>query len=143
MIRVSRRGYLAPGEMFPGADPAYRVSFPRLRSGLRVRVVETGQVEAPPVLMLHGWGCSAYTFHRNLPAVAAAGFRAIAVDLKGHGVSDKPRGEGEYTIDSLVQHIAEILDALCIERVRLVGDSVGGALTYHFAARFPARIESL
>lgn len=143
MIRASRRGYLSPGEMFPGADPAYRVSFLRLRSGLKVRAIERGSAQAPPVVFLHGWGCSAYIFRDNLPAISAAGFRAIAVDLKGHGLSDKPRDKKEYSIESLVDHIREILDALDIHRARLVGHSMGGALIYHFAARYPERVETL
>jgi pimeloyl-ACP methyl ester carboxylesterase len=143
MIRAKRRGFIAPGEMFPGDDPAYRVSFPRLASGLKVRAVERGSPDAPPVVLLHGWGCSAYIFRYNLPAIADAGFRAIAVDLKGHGLSDKPRDKREYTVDALVDHVREILDALGIERVRLIGHSMGGVLSYHFAARYPARVVSL
>ena len=143
MIRAKRGGYLRPVEMFPGGDPDYRVSFPRLASGLKIRAVERGAPNAPPVVLLHGWGCSAYIFRDNLPAIADAGFRAIAVDLKGHGLSDKPRERREYTVDALLDHIREILDALGIERARLVGHSMGGALTYHFAARFPERVESI
>src|SRR5206468_7063328 len=107
-------------------DPAYRVSFPRLQSGLMVRVVERGDPAAPPVLFIHGWGCSAYVFDRNLPAIADAGFRTIAVDLKGHGLSDKPVDSTEYVIDSLVEHVREILDGLQLESSALVGHSMGG-----------------
>ena len=78
MIRSRRRGVLAPGEMFPASDPAYRVSFSRLRSGVRIRVVERGDPEATPVLLLHGWGCSAYVFRHNFEPLADAGFRAMA-----------------------------------------------------------------
>ena len=105
MTGHSRRDYLRPGEMFPAGDSAYRVKFPRLRSGIKVRAVERGDPEAPPVLMIHGWGCSAYIYRFNMPAVAGAGFRAIAIDLKGHGLSDKPQGKSEYTIDSLIDHL--------------------------------------
>ena len=143
MTGYSRRGYLRPGEMFPAGDPEYRVSFPRLRSGIRVRVVEKGDVAASPVLMIHGWGCSAYIFRENMPAVAEAGFRAIAVDLKGHGLSDKPQQANEYTIDSLVDHVGEIVDALKLERPVLVGHSLGGSLIYHFASRHPDRVRAL
>ena len=142
MIRSHRR-LLTPGEMFPAGDPDYRVSFPLLRSGLRVRVVERGDRGARPVLFVHGWGCSVYIFRRNMPAVADAGFRAIAVDLKGHGLSDKPVASAEYTIDSLVGHLHEILEALGLERPALVGHSLGGSLVYHFASRYPTRAYSL
>jgi pimeloyl-ACP methyl ester carboxylesterase len=139
MIRFSRRDNLSPGEMFPAGDSAYRVSFPRLRSGMRIRVVERGEPTSRPVLLVHGWGCSAFVFRRNMPALADAGFRAIAVDLKGHGLSDKPVAPYEYTIESLVEHLLEILDALGLERPALAGHSLGGSLIYHFASRYPHR----
>ncbi|HEX3533221.1 MAG TPA: alpha/beta hydrolase [Gemmatimonadaceae bacterium] len=143
MIKSRRRDNLSPGEMFPAGDPAYRVSFPRLRSGLRVRVVERGDPESPPVVFIHGWGCSVYVFRFNMPALAEAGFRVIAVDLKGHGLSDKPTTPDEYTIDSLVEHLRDILDALELERPALAGHSLGGSLIYHFAARYPERANCL
>jgi len=143
MTGQSRRDYLRPGEMFPAGDLAYRVSYPRLRSGIKVRAVERGDASAPPVLLVHGWGCSAYIFRENMPAIARAGFRAIAIDLKGHGLSDKPQHRNEYTIDALVEHVAEILDALELERPVLVGHSLGGSLVYHFASRYPDRALAL
>ena len=143
MIRSRRRDNLSPGEMFPSADPAYRVSFPRLRSGLNVRVVERGNPDSPPLVLIHGWGCSVYVFRRNMPALADGGFRVIAVDLKGHGLSDKPVASDEYTIDSLVEHLLDILDALRLERPALAGHSPGGSLIYHFASRYPERARCL
>jgi epoxide hydrolase 4 len=129
--------------MFPAGDPAYRVFYPRLRSGIKVRVVETGKPSSPPVLFVPGWGCPVYVFRRNLRAVANAGFRAIAVDLKGHGLSFKPLGEGEYSLESLVDHIGEILDALELDKPALVGHSMGATLLYHFVARHPERARAL
>lgn len=129
--------------MFPSGEPGYRVSFPRLRSGIKIRVVECGELDSPPVLLVHGWGCSAYVFHSNMPALAEAGFRAIAVDLKGHGLSDKPLASEGYTIDALVEHLRDILDALGLERPAIAGHSLGGSLVYHFAARYPERVRCL
>ncbi|MDQ6770690.1 MAG: alpha/beta hydrolase [Gemmatimonadota bacterium] len=143
MIKSRRRDNLSPGEMFPAGDPAYRVSYPRLRSGLKVRVVERGDPESPPVVLVHGWGCCVYVFRLNMPALAEAGFRAIAVDLKGHGLSDKPIAPEDYTIDSLVEHLRDILDALGLDRPALAGHSLGGSLIYHFASRYPERAQSL
>ena len=139
MLGFGRRRNLRPAEMFRAGDPAYRVSFPRLRSGMEIRVVERGSMSSPPIVLVHGWGCSVYVFRRNMPALADAGFRAIAVDLKGHGLSDKPLGPDEYTIDSLVQHLGDILDALGLARTALAGHSLGGTLIYHFASRYPGR----
>src|SRR5256885_6922263 len=143
MIGFRRRGILGPGEMFPAGDPAYRVSFPRLASGLRIRVVERGAADARPILLVHGWGCTAYVFRYNMPALAAAGFRTIAFDLKGHGLSDKPQNAAEYTIDALVEHLREVLDALGLEKPVLAGHSLGGTLIYHFACKYPERVRGL
>ncbi len=143
MIGSGHRNNLSPGEMFPAGEPAYRVSFPRLRSGIKIRVVERGDPASPPVVLVHGWGCSAYTFHRNMPALVEAGFRAIAVDLKGHGLSDKPLASEEYTIESLAEHLRDILDALELECPALAGHSLGGSLIYHFASRYPERARCL
>lgn len=143
MIGFRRRDILSPGEMFPAGDPAYRVSFPRLRSGLKVRVVERGDSTAPPVLLVHGWGCSVFVFRDSMPALADAGFRSIAVDLKGHGLSDKPVAADEYTVDALVEHLLDILDALGLERPPIIGHSLGGTLVYHFATRYPQRVRCL
>lgn len=143
MIGFHRRRLLSPGEMFPAGDAGYHVSFPRLRSGLKVRVVERGQPEAPPLLLVHGWGCTAYVFRRNMPVLAEAGFRVLAIDLKGHGLSDKPQASDEYTIDSLVEHLREVLDALDLQRPALAGHSLGGSLIYHFASRYPDRVQCL
>ena len=143
MIRFRRRDNLSPGDMFPAGDPEYRVSFPRLRSGIKIRIVERGEPTSPPVLLVHGYGCSVFVFRRNMPALADAGFRAIAVDLKGHGLSDKPVAPDEYTIESLVEHLREILDALELERPALAGHSLGGSLIYHFAAKYPHRARCL
>ena len=143
MIGFHRRQVLEPGEMFPAGDPAYRVSFPRLRSGLRVRVVERGEPTSPPVLLIHGWGCTAYVYRYNMAALAEAGYRALAVDLKGHGLSDKPLDGDKYTIESMLEHVHDIIDALGLDRPALVGHSMGGSLIYHFASRYPERVRCL
>ena len=143
MIRFGRRDSLGPGEMFPAGDPAYSVSFPRLQSGIRIRAVERGGPHAPPIVLVPGWGCSVYEFRLNMPALANAGFRVIAIDLKGHGLSDKPQGADEYTIDALVEHLREVLDALGLDRPALAGHSLGGSLIYHFAGKYPERVRCL
>jgi len=110
---------------------------------MRIRVVERGEPTSPPVLLVHGWGCSAYVFRRNMPVLADAGFRAIAIDLKGHGLSDKPVAPQEYTIESLVEHLLDILDELGLERPALAGHSLGASLIYHFASSHQHRARCL
>ena len=143
MSPSTRRGRILPDEMFPAGDPEYRISFVKLRSGIRIRAIERGNPDAPPVLFLPGWGSTVYIWRRNLPAVAAAGYRAIAVDLKGSGLSDKPLGEHEYTSDAFVKHVADILDALALEKPVLVGHSQSASIAYRFAKREPSRLRGL
>lgn len=143
MASLTRRGRIPPGEMFPAGDPEYRVSFVRLRSGISVRAIERGDPASPPVLFLPGWGSTVYIWRRNLPAAADVGFRAIAVDLKGSGLSDKPLGEHEYTSEAFVAHVGEIIDALGLERPVLVGHSQSASIAYRFAKRNPTRLRGL
>lgn len=143
MSFFTRRGRLPPGEMFPAKNPGYRVSFVRLASGIRIRVVERGDSAGRPVLFLPGWGSTVYIWRRNLPAIASAGFRAISVDLKGSGLSDKPLGEPEYTSEALVAHLGEIIDALELRRPVLVGHSQSASVAYRFARKNPSRVGAL
>ena len=129
--------------IFPAGLSEYRASQLNLRSGHTIRAVESGDPSGPPILLVPGWGCSVYAYRFTMPALAAAGFRVVGVDLKGHGLSDKPVAPDEYVIDSLVQHLLDILDAIGLERPHLVGHSMGGSLLYHFAARHPGRARSL
>jgi pimeloyl-ACP methyl ester carboxylesterase len=113
------------------------------RSGLTLRVVEAGPVSGAPVLLVHGWGACAYTYRHLLPALARAGRRAIAYDLRGHGLSDKPRGEINYTTAALLGDLVELLDALGVERADVVGHSLGGGIALHLALSAPSRVERL
>lgn len=137
------RGRLAPEAMFPAGLPDYRTRFEILRTGERVRVIESGSAGREPVVFFPGFGCPVWDFHETIPAVAAAGFRAIAVDLRGHGLSDMPVDPDRYTTDAMVAHAIDILDALRISRVAVIGHSMGGALATHLALRAPERVRAL
>lgn len=129
--------------MWPAADPAFRVRFVRLQSGSSVRVVEQGPTDGPPVLMLPGWGVCVYTFRGNMPGLAAEGYRAIAVDLRGHGRSDKPIGDREYTLPAMVFHVQEIAAALGLDRFALVAQSMAGRIAIELALAMPDRVSRL
>lgn len=126
--------------MWPAGDPAYRVGFLALPSGPRVRVIERGSADAPSVLLLPGWGVCAYTFRGNMPGLAAAGYRAIAVDLKGHGRSDKPEGKGDYTLEAFVSHVQEIIGTLGLVRPAIVAQSMAGRIAVELALAAPETI---
>jgi pimeloyl-ACP methyl ester carboxylesterase len=137
------RGRLAPEAMFPAGLPDYRTRFETLRTGERVRVIESGPSLGEPVVFFPGWGCPVWDFHATMPAVAAAGFRAIAVDLRGHGLSDMPVEPDRYTTDAMIAHAIDILDALAVSRAAMIGHSMGGALATHLAFCAPERVRAL
>jgi pimeloyl-ACP methyl ester carboxylesterase len=78
---------------------------------------------------------SAFTYRHQLPALAAAGYRAIAVDLKGHGFSDKPAGGGEYSFEAMFRHVQEVLETAATTPVVLVAQSMAGALAIELVIR--------
>lgn len=120
--------------MFPAGRDGYRVEFVVVPSSLRLRVVETGRTDDPPVLLLHGWGASAYMYRYLAPALAAAGFRAIVPDLRGHGLSDKPRGARFYRTDALLGDVHDVMRVLGLTTpLPVVGQSMGGALALRLA----------
>ena len=135
--------FLAETEIYPAGIEAVSARHVRLPSGVRVRVVESGPEEGEAVVMLPGWGCSAYAFRKNIGALAGHGGRVVAVELKGQGGSDKPVGKGEYAVESLTRHAIEVLDALEVERATLVGLSLGGLIATRVALEAPGRVKRL
>jgi len=98
----------------------------------------------PPLVLLHGGGpgASAWSnFGRNLP-VFAQRFRALMLDQPGFGRSEAPPVEGNYFTFS-ARALASLLDALEIDRVNLVGNSLGGGTAVRFALDYPARAAKL
>ncbi len=112
-------------------------------AGMRLHYHEAeppGPPGGPPVVMLHGGGpgASAWSnFGRNLP-VFAARFRTLAVDQPGFGQSAKPPVTGHY-FTFAAEALAGLLDELGIDRIQLVGNSLGGGTAVRFALRFPER----
>jgi 2-hydroxy-6-oxonona-2,4-dienedioate hydrolase len=104
--------------------------------GIRTRVLEGG--DGPTLLLLHGTGGHAEAYYRNLPELSRH-FRVCAVDMLGHGFTGRP--DIEYTLDAYASHIADLLDAMAVERASLSGESLGAAVTAWFAITRPQRIE--
>jgi 3-oxoadipate enol-lactonase len=90
--------------------------------GVELLFEDTGG-EGPAILFLHGLGGSARTWWAQLEACSEAGFRAIAVDQRGAGLSSKPTGP--YSVELWAEDVVRFLDALGIERAALIGHSVG------------------
>lgn len=114
-----------------------------LRTGIALRVAEAGPPRGAPVLLLHGWGASMYSFRHAFSLLPARGLRVIAADLRGFGLSDKPRARGAYASDGFAADLDALFDALDLERSALVGHSMGGAIALRHALRRPDRVSRL
>jgi pimeloyl-ACP methyl ester carboxylesterase len=138
-----RTRHRPPDRCYPAWDARVGARFVTLRSGLRVRAVEAGPADGVPVVLLPGWGASAFAFRYQLPALAAVGYRAVAVDLKGLGFSAKPTGRGEYVFDAMMRHVEEILDAVARGPSVLVGQSMAGPLALELARSRPSAVSAI
>ncbi|WP_213451518.1 alpha/beta fold hydrolase [Rhizomonospora bruguierae] len=108
-------------------------------NGSRFHVVEAGS--GPLVLLLHGFPEFWYAWHHTLPLLADAGFRAVAVDLRGYGASDKPpRGYDGYT---LAADVTGLIRALGERSAILVGAGSGGMIAWTAAAFHPKMVDRL
>lgn len=97
--------------------------------------------EGVPMLLLHGFGNEAHIWDDFAPVVAPH-YRTLALDHRGHGQSDWDP-EARYEIDALVDDVESVTAALGIERMVLVGHSLGGRVSTVFAGRHPARLAGL
>lgn len=135
-----------PEVLWPAAVQGMSSRIVALASGLNARVVEATPVGAesgPPVVLVHGWACTAFAWRRQVPVLAAAGRRVIAFDLKGHGFSDKPPLVAEYSAAAMTRFTLDVMDAMGVDRAALVGHSMGGAVATSVALAEPARVERL
>lgn len=137
----ARAGLEEPFLPYPTGDAVARAR-ELVLGGERVRVVEAGQASGDPVLLLHGWGASAYSFRWLLPVLAREGFRAIAPDLRGHGWSAKPVAPDAYTASAMVGWVRALLDALGVGRALIVGQSLGGAIALDASIALPDRVQA-
>lgn len=108
--------------------------------GRRLQYVEMGSGEGTPVLFVHGFGSDANAWMFVQPTLAES-HRTLAVDLPGHGGSQKDVGEA--TPAYLAGVIADFLDATGTEAVHVVGHSLGGAIALHLALNRPQAVRSL
>jgi len=110
---------------------------------LSFTVDEAGPRDGPKVLMLHGFPQSRWAWRRQLPALAAAGFHAIAPDQRGYSPGARPVGTQAYALSNLVADALGIMDALGAARFDLVGHDWGGQVAWTVAMRAPQRLRSL
>jgi non-heme chloroperoxidase len=110
-------------------------------NGPTLRYAISGPEAGQPIVLLHGYSDSSFSFSRVMPLLAAQGFQATALDQRGHGDSDRP--ERGYRIEDFVGDVVALLDTLEIDRATLVGHSMGSIVARRVAELHPDRVAGL
>ncbi|MFB6274451.1 MAG: alpha/beta fold hydrolase [Salinibacter sp.] len=130
------------------SDPENRCSVPLERhwvdsDGVRLHVRAAGPRDGPLVVLLHGFPEFWYGWHRQIPALADAGYRVVVPDQRGYNRSDAPRAVAAYDLDLLVDDVCAVIDAAGRERAAVVGHDWGAMVGWHLAHVRPERLRRL
>src|SRR5437667_6260820 len=136
-VGACRAAALPEAQLFPAGTQFTARYLPV--EGTRIRYIDAGH--GAPVVFLHGLGASMYAWRNNLGAVAAAGFRVIAFDNRGFGLSDKP--PAPYDNAAYARLAIAFMDSLGLPDAVLVGHSMGGAIAAEVAIAYPRRVRGL
>jgi len=112
-------------------------------NGFAFRAHVAGAPDAPLVLMLHGFPQTRHSWRAQLPALAEAGYHAVAPDQRGYSPGARPPAVADYRTPLLLQDALAIADSLGGERFHLVGHDWGGQLAWLLAGQWPERVRSL
>jgi pimeloyl-ACP methyl ester carboxylesterase len=112
----------------------------QLPTGVRLSYAEQGNPRGHPVILLHGYGDSWYSFSPVLPLIDQK-YHVYALDLRGHGESDRP--PGGYTMRDLGADVVAFMDDRRLARVTVVGHSMGSFVAQQLALSAPERIARL
>lgn len=110
-------------------------------NGVRLHYVEAGS--GPLLLLLHGFPEFWYSWRRQIPALAAAGYRVVAPDMRGYNLSEKPPGVKSYRIEALTDDVTALIRHFRVERATVVGHDWGGVVAWNVPGRAPALVERL
>ncbi|MFD6224310.1 alpha/beta fold hydrolase [Nocardia asteroides] len=103
----------------------------------------TEQGQGYPVVFCHGFPHTGFVWHRQLAAVSAAGFRAIAPDLRGYGRTEAPADVAAYTNEAVIGDLLALLDDIGAATAVFVGLDFGAQLVWELALRAPERVEAV
>jgi pimeloyl-ACP methyl ester carboxylesterase len=112
-------------------------------NGVRLHVVQAGPQTGDLVMLLHGFPECWYGWRKQIPALAAAGFRVWAPDQRGYNLSDKPPGLAAYSLDELARDVIGLIDAAGCDQAYVVGHDWGAAVAWWVAMRYPERLKKL
>jgi pimeloyl-ACP methyl ester carboxylesterase len=107
--------------------------------GHRIAYLEAGPAAAPAVILLHGLASDADTWDKAVGPLAERGLHVYALDLLGHGSSDKPAGS--YLLSDFAESLETFMEAIALPAATLCGHSFGGAIAMYFGSRHPDRVD--
>jgi pimeloyl-ACP methyl ester carboxylesterase len=123
-----------------GSPTALRFSDVRLQTGVRLRYAEQGDPSGQPLIMLHGYSDSWFSYSRILPLMDAK-YHIYVLDQRGHGDSDRPASG--YTFPDFAADVLAFMDAKGLKEAIIVGHSMGSFVAQYVAARAPERVTRL
>lgn len=112
-------------------------------NGVRLHYVEAGPEGGPLAVLLHGFPEFWYSWREQIPALAAAGFRVVAPDMRGYAASEKPPGVRAYRIETLVVDVAGLIAHIGAARAAVVGHDWGGGVAWATAMLRPDLVNKL
>ncbi|MEJ0026768.1 MAG: alpha/beta hydrolase [Rhizomicrobium sp.] len=112
-------------------------------NGIDMAVYEAGPKDGVPVVLCHGFPELAYSWRHQLPALAAAGFRAIAPDQRGYGRTSRPEAVADYDMEHLTGDLAGMLDALGLKDAVFCGHDWGGMVVWNMPLLHPSRVRGV
>ncbi|MDQ1486347.1 MAG: hypothetical protein QOJ62_2040 [Actinomycetota bacterium] len=116
------------------------IQYPLGVDGVTTRVLDSGG-DGELIVMLHGVGSRSDRFRANVDGLGATGYRAVAVDLPGHGLADK--GVRPYSVPYYADFLLGLISALGAERAHVIGTSMGGHIGAYAAVKAPECVPSL
>ena len=108
-------------------------------NGIEMNVVVAGR--GPDALLVHGYPDTHHVWRKQIPALVAAGYRVIAPDTRGCGETEISPEVADYRIENLVADLVGLLDALAIDRVRLIAHDWGAAISWQLVGQHPERVD--
>lgn len=114
-----------------------------IANGVRLHYVEAGPADGPPVLLLHGFPDFWYSWREQIPALAEAGYRVLAPDMRGYNRSEKPHGVEAYRLETLAADVAAFLEASEADPAAVVGHDWGGVVAWEVARTHPEAVDRL
>ncbi|MGO9342367.1 MAG: alpha/beta fold hydrolase [Acidimicrobiales bacterium] len=103
----------------------------------------SGPADGRPVLLLHGFPQTSWSWHHQLDALGQAGYHAVAIDQRGYSSGARPAETAAYHIDFLVSDVLALADVLGMDKFDLVGHDWGGMVAWVTGARHPQRLRTL